>query len=189
MRKIIVFNFVTVDGFFARPNGEIDWHNYDVGMGEYSKAQMQTLGALIFGHTTYDLMHSYWPTLEGIKSEPVVAGIMNSILKIVFSKTLPEVKDGTLWKNVKILREIKPADILELKKQEGGDIAIFGSGTIVQQFANLGLIDEYRLVINPLVLGSGKPLFKDVKKINLKLIKTKVFKNGNVLHCYEPVKN
>ena len=169
MRKIIVFNLVTVDGFFAGPNGEIDWHNYDTETGAYSMEQMRSLGALIFGRTTYDLMASYWPTPEGVKSEPVVAGIMNSILKI--------------------LREIKPADILELKKQEGGDIAIFGSGTIVQQFANLGLIDEYRLVSNPLVLGSGKPLFKDVKKINLKLIKTKVFKNDNVLHCYMPVKN
>ena len=189
MRKIIVFNLVTVDGFFAGPNGEIDWHNYDTETGAYSMEQMRSLGALIFGRTTYDLMASYWPTPEGVKSEPVVAEIMNNIPKIVFSKTLPEVKDSPVWKNVKILREIKPADILELKKQEGGDIAIFGSGTIVQQFANLGLIDEYRLVINPLVLGSGKPLFKDVKKINLKLIKTKVFKNGNVLHCYEPVKN
>src|SRR3989344_9466120 len=117
MRKIIVFNLVTVDGFFAGPDGEIDWHNYDAEMGEYSKAQMQTFGALIFGHRTYNLMHSYWPTSEGIESEPVVAGIMNSILKIVFSKILSEVKDGTVWKNVKILPEIKPKDILELKKQ------------------------------------------------------------------------
>jgi len=188
MRKIIVFNFVTVDGFFAGLNGEIDWHNYDVEMSAYSMEQMRSLGALIFGHTTYDLMHSYWPTPEGIKSEPVVAGIMNGIPKIVFSKTLPEVKDGAVWKNVKILREIKTADILELKKQGGGDVAIFGSGTIVQQFADLGLIDEYRLIINPLILGNGKSLFKDVKKMNLKLIKTKVFENGNVLLCYQPAK-
>ena len=188
MRKIIVFNLITVDGFFAGPNGEIDWHNYDDEMGRHSVEQMKSLGALIFGKTTYELMANYWPTPEGIKSEPVVAGIMNSIQKIVFSKTLKEVKDGTLWKNVKILREIKPADILELKKQEGGDIAIFGSGTIVQQFANLGLIDEYRLIVNPLILGNGKPLFKDVKRMNLKLQSTRVFKNGNVLLCYQPAK-
>jgi dihydrofolate reductase len=77
-----------------------------------------------------------------------------------------------------------------MKEQEGGDISIFGSGTIVQQFTNLGLIDEYRLIVNPLILGNGKPLFKDVKnKPKLKLVNTRVFRNGNVLLCYEPAKN
>src|SRR3972149_1133623 len=190
MRKIIVFNLVTVDGFFAGPNGEIDWHNYDGEMGAHSAEQMKTLGALIFGHTTYDLMTSYWPTPEGIRSEPVVAGRMNSVPKIVFSKTLKEVKDGPHWKNVKILHEIKPEEIIEIKEQEGKDIAIFGSGTIVQQFTNLGLIDEYRLIVNPLILGNGKSLFKDIKnKLDLKLRSAKVFKNGNVLLCYEPKKD
>lgn len=189
MRKIVVFNLVTVDGFFAGLNGEIDWHNYDAEMGAFSMEQMKSLGALIFGHTTYELMASYWPTPDGIKSEPVVAEIMNNIPKIIFSKTMQEVKDGPVWKNVKVFHEIKPEEIMKMKEQEGGDIAIFGSGTIVQQFTNLGLIDEYRLIVNPLILGSGKALFKDVKnKHNLKLIKTKVFENGNVLLCYEPTK-
>jgi dihydrofolate reductase len=186
MRKIIVFNLVTVDALFAGPNGEIDWHNYDEEMSAHGTDQMKTLGALIFGHTTYDLMASYWPTPEGIKSEPIVAEIMNSIPKIVFSKTMKKVEDGPVWKNVIVLHEIKPEEVIKLKEQEGKDIAIFGSGTIVQQFTNLGLIDEYRLIVNPLVLASGKPLFKDIKnKINLKLIKTKVFKNGNVLLSYQ----
>ncbi len=96
MRKIIVFNLVTVDGLFAGPNGEIDWHNYDDEMGTYSLEQMKSLDALIFGKTTYELMASYWPTTDGIKSEPVVARIMNNIPKIVFSKSLKEVKDGPI---------------------------------------------------------------------------------------------
>ncbi len=186
MRKIIVFNLVTVDGFFAGPKGEIDWHNYDEEMGAYSVEQLKSLGALIFGKTTYEVMANYWPTPDGIKGEPVVAGIMNSIPKIVFSKTLQEVKDGQVWKNVRVLHEINPEEIIKLKEQEGGDIAIFGSGEIVQQFTNLGLIDEYRLIVNPLVLGYGKALFKDVKdKLKLKLDKTRVFENGNVLLIYE----
>lgn len=190
MRKIIVFNLVTVDGLFAGPNGEIDWHNYDNEMGTYSLEQMKSLGALIFGKTTYELMASYWPTPDGIKSEPVVAGIMNNIPKIVFSETLKEVKDGPIWKNVTVFHELKPEEIIKMKEQEGGDIAIFGSGTIVQQFTNLGLIDEYRLIVNPLILGNGKPLFKDIKnKLNLRLIYTRVFKNGNVLLCYQPLGN
>jgi len=189
MRKIIVFNLVTIDAYFAGPNGEIDWHNYDAEMGAFSAEQMKLLGALIFGRTTYELMASYWPTRDGTKGEPVVAGIMNSIPKIVFSKTLKEVKDGLLWKNVKVLPEIKTEEIIKMKEHEGGDIAIFGSGTIVQQFTNLGLIDEYRLIVNPLILGSGKPLFKNIKnKLNLKLLNTRTFKNGNVLLCYEPTK-
>jgi len=189
MRKIIAFDLVTVDGFFAGPKGEIDWHNYDDEMGTYSLEQMKSLSALIFGRTTYEMMASYWPTPDGVKSEPVVAGIMNSIPKTVFSETLQEVKDGQLWKNVRIFREIKPEEIIKMKEQEGGDIAIFGSGTIVQQFTNLGLIDEYRLVVNPLILGNGKPLFKDIKnKPKLKLVNTRVFRNGNVLLCYEPEK-
>jgi dihydrofolate reductase len=189
MRKIIVFNLVTVDGLFAGPNGEIDWHNYDDEMGKYSMEQLKSLGALIFGKTTYELMASYWPTPEGLKGEPVVAEIMNSIPKIVFSKTLQDVKDGPLWKNVKVFREIKPEEIIKMKEQEGGDIAIFGSGTIVQQLTNLGLIDEYRLIVNPLILGNGKPLFKDIKdKLNLKLVNTRMFENGNALLFYQPTK-
>jgi dihydrofolate reductase len=180
---------VTVDGLFAGPKGEIDWHNYDDEMGAYSMEQMRSLGALIFGRTTYELMASYWPTPDGIKGEPVVAGLMNKIHKIVFSKTLRTVKDGPVWKNVTVLYEIRPEEIVKMKEQERGDIAIFGSGTIVQQFTNLGLIDEYRLIVNPLILGNGKLLFDNVKnKLGLKLQSTKVFKNGNVLLRYEPAK-
>lgn len=188
MRKIVVFNFVSVDSFFAGTKGEIDWHNYDDEMGTHSVEQLKSLGMLIFGHTTYELMASYWPTPDGVQSEPVVAGIMNTIPKIVFSKTLKEVEDGPLWKNVTVSHEIKPEEIIKLKEQAGGDMAIFGSGTIVQQFTNLGLIDEYRLIVNPLILGNGKPLFGDIKnKLNLKLLSTRVFKNGNVLLCYQPL--
>ena len=188
MRKIIVYNLVTVDGYFAGPNGEIEWHNYDNEMKAYSLKQMKSLSALIFGQTTYELMAGYWPTSDGIKSEPVVAQIMNNIPKIVFSEMLEEVADGAVWKNVNVYHEIKSEEIIKMKKQEGGDIAIFGSGTIVQQFTNLGLIDEDRLVVNPLILGNGKSLFKEIKnQLNLRLISTKVFKNGNILLCYEPI--
>jgi dihydrofolate reductase len=114
---------------------------------------------------------------------------MNTIQKIVFSETMEEVKDGPVWKNVTVLHSIKPEEMMALKQQHGKDVAIFGSGTIVQQFTNLELIDEYRLVVNPLLLGAGKPLFNNVQiRLNLKLLSTKVFKNGNVLLCYQPVK-
>ncbi len=186
MRKIIMFNFVSVDGHFADAEGELGWHTYDEEMGAYSLEQLQSFSALLFGKTTYELMASYWPTAEGIESEPEVAEIMNTIPKIVFSGTLTDVEDGPVWKNVTVLHEIKPEEVLTLKEQAGGDIALFGSGTIVQQLTNLGLIDEYRLVINPLILGDGKPLWRDIKNTRkLRLIRTRVFQNGNVLLCYQ----
>jgi dihydrofolate reductase len=183
-----VFNLVTLDGFFAGPNGEIDWHNYDEEMGGYSIEQLKSLGALMFGRTTYDIMASYWPTPEAARGEAQVADMMNNIPKIIFSKSIQEVKDGPRWKNVRLFHEIKPEEIMELKREDQGDIAIFGSGTIVQQLANLNLIDEFRVIINPLLLGNGKPLFKGVKN-KLKLVKTRVFANGNVLLCYKPATN
>src|SRR5215472_13196644 len=117
MRKIVMFNFVSVDGFFADTNGDIDWHNYDEEMGAHSIEQLKSLGALIFGQTTYELMASYWLTPDGVESEPVVAEIMNNIPKIVFSKTLTEVADGPLWKNVAVFHGIKPEEITKMKEQ------------------------------------------------------------------------
>ncbi len=188
MRKIVVFNLVTVDGFFAGPNGEIDWHNADDEFDRFTIEWIQTkpFDTLIFGRTTYELMASYWPTPEAIKNDPIVAAYMNSVPKIVFSKTLRKAEEGLHWKNIKIFHEIKPEEIVQLKEQKGRDISIFGSGTIVQQFTNLGLIDEYQLMVNPIILGAGKPLFKDVKNMKLKLLNTRIFKNGNVLLCYQP---
>jgi dihydrofolate reductase len=111
----------------------------------------------MFGHTTYEIMKSYWPTPDAIKNDPGMAEVVNNSPKIVFSKTLESVKEGP-------------------------------SGTIVKQLANLGLIDEYSLVVVPVILGAGKPLFKDVKKTNLKLLEARSFKNGVVLLNYQPIK-
>jgi dihydrofolate reductase len=111
---------------------------------------------------------------------------VNTSPKIVFSKTLWKVEEGANWKNIKIFHEIKPEEIFKLKEQEGKDFTILGSGSIIQQFANLDLIDEYNLVVVPVVLGVGKSLFKDVTKRKLKLLETKTFKNGIVLLKYRP---
>ncbi len=187
MRKLIVFNLISIDGYFAGPNGELDWHNYDLEISAFSSEQMQTLGALMFGRTTYELMAGYWPNEEPRQSEPIVAKVMNAIPKIVFSTTLSDVPDAPNWKNVTVRRAIDPAEIQAMKNQEGKDIAIFGSGTIVQQMTNLGLIDEYRLMVNPLILGKGKLLFDGVKEKHLlKRVRTKEFSNGNVLIYYAP---
>ncbi len=189
MRKISVFNHVTVDGFFAGPNGEIDWFKVikkDDEWEKYTHGQAKSGSALIFGHTTYEMMKSYWPTPDAIKNDPDMARVVNHGPKIVFSKMLESVEEGPNWKNISLLHEIKPEEILKLKEKV--DMKILGSGTIVQQFANLGLIDEYNLVIVPVILGAGKYLFKNVKNTNLKLAEAKAFKNGIVLLNYLPIK-
>ncbi len=138
----------------------------------------------MFGHTTYEMMKSYWPTPDAIKNDPGMAEVVNNNPKIVFSKTLESAEEGPNWKNIRILNEMRPEEILKLKEKE--DITIIGSGTIVQQLANLDLIDEYGLVVVPVILGAGKPLFKDVKKTKLKLLEARAFKNGVVVLKYRP---
>ena len=189
MRKIVVFNNVTVDGFFAGQNGEIDWFKVDKDyeFDEFSREQSKSGDMLIFGHTTYELMKSYWTTPDAIRNNPSMAEVMNNIQKIVFSKTLQSVEEGPHWKNIKLFHEIEPQEIVKLKEQEGKGIAILGSGTIVQQFANLGLIDEYILQVNPVILGTGKNLFANVGKMTLKLLEAKTFKNGIVWLRYQPI--
>lgn len=184
MKKIIVFNMVTVDGYFAGPNGEIDWHNTDEEFGKFADEQTKTFGGIIMGRTTYDLMAGYWPTDEGQKDSPIVADIMCNVWKLVFSKKLGKVEDKGRWKNVNVFNKINKEEVLKWKQYEGADLAIFGSGTIVRQFADLGLIDEYRLMVAPIILGRGKLLFEGVKKEKLKLKDTRKFGNGNILLTY-----
>lgn len=182
---------MSVDGFFAGPQGEIDWFRaikqddeYDAFTHQQSKSGV----ALIFGHTTYEMMNSYWPTPEALKNDPVMAEVMNDSPKIVFSRTLRSVEEGPHWKNITLSHEMKREAIVKLKEQAGKDITILGSGSIVQQLAHMGLIDGYSLVIVPVILGAGKYLFKDVNSVNLQLLDARSFKNGLVWLHYQPIK-
>jgi dihydrofolate reductase len=190
MGKISVFNHVTVDGYFAGQNGEMDWFmgiKKDKEYEAYTHEQSSSSGnTLIFGHTTYEMMKSYWPTLDAIKNDPGIARVVNNSPKIVFSKKLQNVEEGPNWKNIRLFHEIKRDEINRLKERASQDFTILGSGSIVQQLANLGLIDEYQLVIVPVVLGVGKSLFKEVTKMNMVLLEAKTFKNGIVVIKYRP---
>ena len=185
MRKVIVANLVSLDGFFAGPNGEIDWHNVDEEFNEYAIDLLSSVDALLFGRVTYELMASYWPTPAATENDPIVAGKMNSLPKVVFSRTLEKVE----WKNTRLVKGNLAEEISKMKQQPGKDIVIFGSGSIVSALTQLGLIDEYRIMVNPVVLGNGKPLFKGMNdRLNLKLLRTKMFRSGNVMLCYEPAR-
>lgn len=186
MKKISVFNFISIDGFFARPNGEIDWFKVvkpDEEWFNYTHQQAGTNGTLIFGHTTYEMMKSFWPTPEAIKMDPGMADSVNLSSKIVFSKTLKNVKEEENWKNITVLNEIDKEEICAIKSRT--DMTILGSGTIVQQFTNLDLIDEYSLVVVPIILGAGIPMFKNVKEKSLSLVDVKKFNNGVVLQKFK----
>lgn len=181
MRKVILFNMVSLDGFFAGPNGELDWHNTDKEFNDFAIEQLSTADSLLFGRVTYEMMATFWPTQAAITSDPLVAYKMNTLPKIVFSRTLEKVE----WNNSRVVKENIAEEIMKRKQQPGKDLYLFGSADLASTFTNLGLIDEYRLMVNPVVLGSGMPLFKGVKdRLDLALLKTKPFKNGNVLLYY-----
>lgn len=184
MRRLFEFNLVTLDGYFEGQNRDISWHNVDAEFNEYAIDMLNSVDALLFGRVTYELMASFWPTPEAVKNDPIVAGKMNSLSKIVFSRTLEKVE----WHNTRLVKYNVEGEIEKMKQQPGKDLVILGSGSIVSRLAPRGLIDEHRIMVNPLVLGRGRPLFDSIKeKINLKLKKTRTFKSGNVLLCYEPV--
>ena len=186
MGKISVFNHISIDGFYAGPNGELDWFYslpHDDEWHKYTHSQAGGNSTLIFGRTTYEMMKSYWPTPDAIKNDPKMAKSVNESPKIVFSKKLKKVEEGSNWKNITLYHEINPKEIIKLKKNN--DMTILGSGNIVQQFTNLNLIDNYFLIVVPVILGSGKSFFNDVKKMNLKLVEARSFKNGIVLIHYK----
>jgi len=177
---------VTLDGYFAGPNGELDWAHrasqdpeWNAFIGENAKSG----GILLFGRVTYEMMVSYWPTPEAKKNDPVVAEGMNSAPKVVFSRTL----EKSPWSNTKVMKGDLATEVRKLKQGSGSDITILGSGSIVSQLTEAGLVDEYHLVLQPVIIGKGKSLFPDVKKMKtLKLKTTRAFGNGNVLVSYEP---
>jgi len=183
MRKLLVFNLVTLDGYFEGLNRDISWHNVDEEFNEYAVDMLNSVDTLIFGRVTYELMAGYWPTTDAINDDPIVAAKMNALPKIVFSKTLKKAD----WNNTKLMTDVVPKEIERMKQASGKDMMILGSGGIMSEFANRGLIDGYGIMVNPLVLGAGKPLFTGIKdRLTLKLTKTRTFGNGNVLLYYQP---
>lgn len=184
MGKVILFNLTTLDGFFEGPKREIDWHHVDEEFNEFAIEQLNTVDTLLFGRVTYEMMASYWPTPQAITNDPIIAHKMNSLPKMVFSKTLSHVE----WRNTKLIKDHFIEEVYKLKKQTGKDNFIFGSSDLAVSFIPHGLIDEYRIMINPIFLGAGKPLLMGIQnRIELKLIKSRSFKSGNVLIYYEPV--
>jgi dihydrofolate reductase len=187
MRKLGVFNTVSVDGYFTDANGSMSWaHNArpDAEWDAFVSGNASGGGMLLFGRITYDMMASFWPTPMAAKNMPTVAEGMNRMPKAVFSRTI----DTASWNNTKVVKGDLATQVRKLKSEPGPDMVILGSGSIVSQLAQEGLIDEYQIVTAPLALGAGRTLFDGVKSaLKLSLKKSRSFANGNVVSWYEPV--
>jgi dihydrofolate reductase len=186
MRKVIFQMMVTLDGFFEGPMKEIDWHVVDEEFNEYAIDLLNNVDALLFGRVTYELMASYWPTPEAIANDPIVADKMDNLPKIVFSKTLERVD----WKNTRLVKEHAAEEISKLKQQPGKDLVIFGSSDLALTLVKHHLVDEFRIMVNPVLIGDGKPLFTGIQsRLYLKLLKTRTLNSGVVILYYAPTSN
>jgi dihydrofolate reductase len=187
MRKIIVHIGVSLDGFFEGPNREIDWHLVDEELHAYFNDGLRTMSAFLEGRITYEGMEEFWPTADqDPDADPMTvdfAGIWRDTPKIVFSRTLDRVGP-----NATVRREVDPAEIRALKQQPGGDMTL-GGPDLAETFRQHDLIDEYRLFVNPVLLGDGHRLFgKSDAPTNLRLAETRAFGNGVVMLRYDVVR-
>ncbi len=187
MQKLIVFNNISLDGYFTATNGDFSWAKVDTDDAEFNafvEGNASGDGQLLFGRITYQMMASFWPTANAINTFPKTAEGMNRASKVVFSRTLSDAP----WNNTRLVKSDLVSEVRKIKREQGNGMAILGSGTIVAQLAPAGLIDEYQFLVNPVVLGKGRTMFEGVnEKLNLKLTKTRTFKNGKVYLCYEPL--
>lgn len=184
MRKVHVFDNVSLDGFFTDAKNDMSWaHKRDEEWNAFASGNASGQGELLFGRVTYEMMAAFWPTPQAAQTLPEVAAGMNAMHKIVFSRTL----DNVTWQNTTLVKGDLVTEVTRMKQQPGSDLVILGSGTLVSQLTQARLVDEYQIVLNPIVLGSGRTLFETVEaKVPLRLTRTRAFKNGNVVLWYEP---
>jgi dihydrofolate reductase len=187
MRKIITTTWITLDGFIAGPNGEMDWVIVDEEMGKYEGDIVSAADTLLLGRVTYQSFAGSWPYVPDNPNaqleEKEYARKLNAMRKIVFSRTLSSVE----WNNSSLVGEVIPEEIVKLKQEPGRDMLIYGSASLIRTLTNHGLIDEYQLLVHPVVLGDGKPLFLDITDSHkLQLVGTKTFPSGVVGLYYQP---
>ncbi|MCC7353301.1 MAG: dihydrofolate reductase [Anaerolineae bacterium] len=184
MRKVIYSLIVSLDGFIETPNRSLDWHSIDEEIHSFVNAQVREMGAFLYGRRLYEVMASFWPTADTDPAAPAYevefARIWRDKPKIVFSKTLEKVE----W-NSRLVRDNIGQEVTRLKAQPGKDMGL-GGANIASTFMRLGLIDEYRLYVHPVILGAGTPFFPALdKRINLRLVETHTFGSGVVYLRYQ----
>jgi dihydrofolate reductase len=185
MSKLIVFNSISLDGYFTDINGDMSFaHNLipDDEWDSFVSSNASGGGILLFGRVTYNMMADFWPTPYAAEKMPVVADRMNNYTKIVFSTTLKE----AFWKNSKLVHDNMIEVVKKMKREIETDMVILGSGSIVSQLTSAGLIDEFQFVVVPVILGNGRTMFDGIENMHkLKFMKARSFNNGNVVLYYE----
>ena len=188
MRKVVFFMMTTLNGLYERgrwdvdPTG-LDWHNTDDEFETFAADQLGEADTILFGRVTYEGMATYWPTPEAIAADPAVAEQMNALEKVVFSRTLASVS----WSNSRLAGQDVAEEIRRLREQPGKDVIILASSDLAARLAAEGLIDEYRIMVNPVLVGQGKPVFAGLAPdVSLRLLDMRMFGNGNVLLRYAP---
>jgi len=181
-RKLAMFNHVSLDGYFTDAAGDMSWaHTRDEEWQRFTGENAGGAAELVFGRKTYQMMAGFWPTPQARQTMPEVAASMNRMRKYVFSRSLQQVD----WENSTLVKGDLASEVRRLKSQPGPGLLIMGSGEIVSQLTEAGLIDEYQVVTVPLVIGRGRTLFEGVTtRPRLKLAKTRSFQNGNVVCWY-----
>ena len=183
MRKVNVFNHVSIDGFICDAQNDMSFahENSDEQWEQFSNQNAQGGSTLLFGRVTYDMMKSYWPTPAAKKQMPAIAEVMNSSEKIVFSRSLR----WSDWENTRFVNDDIVGAVKKLKKEDGPNLLLMGSGSIVSQLSAAKLIDEYQIVVNPCVLGKGKTMFATLDdELRLRRTSIQTFQNGNVVLTY-----
>jgi dihydrofolate reductase len=188
MRKVIASVFVTLDGYMVGPNEDMSWvmNNFNDEMAKYAGDLMESMDTILLGRVTFEIMTNFWPA----NTEQTAPGAdkMNNTPKVVFSRTLDKAEWGK-YNNARVVRDHASEEIAKQKELPGKNMVIYGSAKLVQGFSELGLIDEYQLLVHPLVMGVGKPLFANMTTpLNLKLLRTETYKNGVVVLYYEPAR-
>jgi dihydrofolate reductase len=183
-RQLSAFMHVSIDGYFCDPRGDISFAHKppdDAEWHEFVAENAAGSRVLVFGRTTYDIMAGWWPTPAAAKAMPEVAAQMNAVSKIVFSRTLTSVH----WNKTTLIKKHLVPTISRMKVQPGPDMAILGSGSVVTQLADAGLIDTIQMVVNPVALGAGKSFLAGLRRpLNLALTHARTFENGSVVLWY-----
>jgi len=186
MALLTAYNFISLNGFFKGENNDISWaKKNDQEQSAFAAKSMQSGNILLFGRVTYEMMAGFWPTAQAKQVMPDVAEGMNKAKKIVFSRTLKKAD----WANTTIISHDIFEEVKKLKNSQDKDMTILGSGSIISQFAEKGLVDYYQIMIHPVALSGGTPFLANISSnMELKLKESKIFKNGVVLLTYEPEK-
>lgn len=187
-----MFMTLSLDGYFEGPGHDISWHRVDDEFNRFAIEQFGEADIIMFGRRTYQLMESSWPKVAedpaASKDDREIARLMNNANKVVFSRTLKEVEEKENWKNVTLVHDLDPEEIRLLKEQPGKGIWVGGSD-LALSFIKEGLIDEFRFMVDPVVLGAGTPIFKGLgSELDLELVDVRRFASGNVLLSYRPAR-